>query len=193
MLKLFRRIHYFLRERRIDQDLTRELEVHRAMEAERLERGGLDPAIARAASLRAMGNLTLAREDVRSIWIGRVLEGAWQDARYGTRALRRNGVFTAVAVLTLALGIAANAAMFSVVNTILLRPLPYEDPDRLMLIWTADPARRTRGSPSSVLSATCTVTAWKPVPFRSSSSRVPNRPSSGSRLARVGRTSSGSS
>ena len=127
MLKLFRRIRYLLQQSRVDRDLAQEVEFHRAMEAERLEREGLDRATAHSVSVRLMGNVTLAREDARQVWIGRACDRLWHDTRYAFRSLRRNVFFAAVAVLTLALGIAANTAMFSVIDAI-LPSLPYADP-----------------------------------------------------------------
>src|SRR5580765_5156545 len=113
MLKLFRRITYLLHRRRIENDLLQEVEFHRALKAERLRHDGVTLADAHRLSARAMGNVTLAREDARHVWVGHALDGMWQDARYAVRSLRRNVFFAAVAVLTLALGIAANSAMFS--------------------------------------------------------------------------------
>jgi putative ABC transport system permease protein len=157
MLQLLRRIKYLLQQRRVDSDLAQEVEFHREMHAERFERDGLDRATAHSLSLRVMGNVTLAREDARHIWLGRVLDGISHDVRYAVRSLRRNMFFAVVAVLTLGAGVAANAAMFSVVNAILLRPLPYSDPDRLVLIWVADPARNIHEGATSYL----TLTDWR--------------------------------
>jgi hypothetical protein len=72
------------------------------------------------------------------------IDGVANDLRYASRTLRRSPSFTATAIMTLALGIAANTAMFSVVNAVILRPLPYQDPDRLAMLWTNDPKRDIR-------------------------------------------------
>ena len=157
MAKLLRRLSYFLRLRRVERDLVEEVEFHRRLHAEQLQRRGLDAEAARRESARLMGNMALARDDARSIWIGHGLDGIRHDVVFAARSLRRNVFFAAVSVVTLGVGVAANAAMFSVINAILLRPLPYWDADRLVLVWVADPARNIHEGATSFP----TLTDWR--------------------------------
>jgi putative ABC transport system permease protein len=148
---LWRRFVQALRRGRADTDLAEEIESHRAMVQGELESRGVPHDDAVGASRRALGNITLAREDARQIWIGRWLESTWQDFQIGVRGLRRNPGFAAVALLTLALGIGVTTAMFTVVEAVLLRPLPYEKPDQLAMLWTDDGAQGEREHPTSFL------------------------------------------
>jgi len=125
-----------------DRELDEEIRSHFAMAvADRIARGE-SPDAALAAVRREFGNVGHVKEVTHETWGGLWLERLMQDARYALRSLRRAPVFAAVAVLTLALGIGATTAMFTVVRGILLRPLPFHEPDRLMLVMHA-PERLT--------------------------------------------------
>jgi macrolide transport system ATP-binding/permease protein len=131
-----------MRWRRLKQsehDLDRELRSHLELEAEERQEAGLPPDQARFAAQRAFGNTTLVQEEIRAMSRWMLLDRFRQDLRYAFRTLGRNRGFTTVAVLTLALGIGANTAIFSLLNAVELRRLPVRDPQQLvMLEWAAD-------------------------------------------------------
>src|ERR1700760_3552396 len=121
-----------------DAELERELRSDLELEEEEQREGGISGEEARYAALRAFGNPTLIREQTRAIWSWTWLESLARDLRLSLRTLRRTPSFTVIAVLVMAMGIGANVALFTVVRGVLLKPLPFHDPDRLVMLYEAD-------------------------------------------------------
>ena len=130
LFRLGRIVHW----READQDLEEEIRSHIELEIQDNIERGMPPEEARRAAHIKFGSTALAKEDSRAVWGFLWVEQLWQDLRYGARILAKSPGFTATAVVSLALGIGATTAVFSIVDTAFIRPLPYPEPDRLVHI-----------------------------------------------------------
>ncbi len=147
---LLRRLGWLLRRQSHEADLAEEMGFHREQKQRELEARGLGAAEAAAAADRAMGNATWMREEARAVWIRPWLESVWQDLAYAARSLRRQPVFTLVAVLTLASAIGLNTSLFTVFNAMMLRRWEVGDSGRMVNVFSPYCCRREGGAPNGL-------------------------------------------
>src|SRR6185295_14731358 len=129
----------FLRRNDWDDERARELESYLAIETDENIARGMTPAAARDAARRKLGNATLVREEIYQMNTVTLVDSAWRDLKYGARLLRLNPAFAVVAVLSLALGIGANTAVFQLLDAVRIRTLPVKDAGQLAEVRIADP------------------------------------------------------
>src|SRR6476620_1446707 len=148
MTSLFQKLRWWLHRRRREDELREELQFHLAEEAEQRWAEGLSEDAARYAARLDLGNPAVVKEDARSLWSWVFFEQLAQDVRYGLRGMARNRLFTALASLSLALGIGANTAIYSFMDALLLRALPVSDPASLIVLkWHSGPVNFGSGDP----------------------------------------------
>lgn len=136
MRTLIRRAWYAIRHRRFEADLAEEMEFHRAMKQRELETTGATPAKAGIGARRALGNIALAQNDSRDVWLWPWSQDIAQDVRFAARVLAKDPRFTLTAVLALGLGIGVNNTIFTIINTAELRELPFDEPEQLVSLDT---------------------------------------------------------
>ena len=144
------------RGRALEHGLDEEMRFHIDQQTEKLRRAGMNPDDARRQAMLRFGGIEGVKERTRDEIRPPVLEGSLRDVRHGIRMLRRAPGFTIAALLTLAIGIGATCAIFTVVRTVMLEPLPYDRPERLVTIWET-----SRGGQSRNVIAPANFVAWR--------------------------------
>jgi putative ABC transport system permease protein len=158
LIKLKAGLRSLLRRSQAERELDEELRYHIEQQTEQNIRLGMNPEEARQAALKSFGGVEQAKEQSRDTRRVRWIEGLWQDLRYGARMLVKRPGFTVVAVVTLALGIGANTTIFSVAYAVMWRPLPYQLPEQLVMVWE----RMTwEKMPQPSMNATGVFFAWR--------------------------------
>jgi putative ABC transport system permease protein len=125
-----------LNRRRAEWEIEEEIQTHLELETREKIEAGLSPEDARYAARQAFGSVAIAKEDSRGVWGLRTLEILWQDLRYGLRMMLKTPGFTMIAIGMVAIGVAANTAVFSIADGLILRPFDFPNQDRLVMIWT---------------------------------------------------------
>ncbi len=144
-------IRWWLSKKQEENDLAEELRAHMKIEERQRVEAGESPGEAARAARRVFGNAARIQEDIRETWGWSAIERSFEDLRYGLRMLRKTPAWTSVICLTLALGIGLSTVIFSVVYSVMLQPLPYPEPDRIMALWPS--ARKTGYARFSVSAA----------------------------------------
>ncbi len=135
LIAIWHRLIAIVRRRRLDRDLDEEIAFHLSMREAEYRAAGTSAEAARYAARRRFGNVTRFKEGTRDMWTFPSFESLRQDVRYAFRTLWRAPAFAAVAIAVLAIGIAGNTAMFSLVDAVRMRALPYAESDRLVMLW----------------------------------------------------------
>jgi hypothetical protein len=142
-------LRFILHRSVVDHELDEELAHYVDAAVHEKVVGGLSPAEARRAVRLEIGGIDAVKETVRASGWEASLDTLWRDLRYAARSLAKTPSFTITAILTLAFGVGGNTAMFSVVNAVVLQPLPFADPDRLATLWTDDPRHGSKDEGTS--------------------------------------------